>query len=86
MAHMSTHAITNTTNAQDTQPSDGNDLLTLAEVRQYCRIGKTTLWRWMNQHGLRVIQIEGFKRVKRRDLNTFLDRHQKDWPATGSVA
>ena len=68
------------------EPSDGNDLLTLAEVRQHCRIGKTTLWRWMNQHGLRVIQIEGFKRVKRRDLNAFLDRHQKDWPATGSVA
>jgi predicted DNA-binding transcriptional regulator AlpA len=51
------------------------DLLTLAEVRAICRIGRTTLWRWINEQGLRAITVVGIKRVRRRDLEAFLDCH-----------
>jgi predicted DNA-binding transcriptional regulator AlpA len=59
---------------QPTQPS-ADDLLTLSEVRDLCRIGRTTCYRWRNEHGLRVIRILGIARVRRRDLDAFLERH-----------
>ena len=51
-------AVTNTTNPRDghsepaVEPSTGDDLLTLAEVRQRCRIGKTTLYRKLKEYGI----------------------------------
>lgn len=65
------NAIPQPTNA----PADS--LLTLAEVRAYCHIGRTTLWRWMNEHNLRTVSVLGIKRVRRRDLDAFLERHEK---------
>ncbi len=59
--------------AQDATPP--GDLLTLAEARAYCRIGRTTLWRWINEQGLRTVSVLGIKRVRRRDLELFLDHH-----------
>ena len=51
------------------------DLLTLSEVRALCRIGRTTLWRWINEQALRTVSVLGIKRVRRRDLEAFLERH-----------
>jgi predicted DNA-binding transcriptional regulator AlpA len=58
--------------------SGATDLLTLAEVRTYCRIGRTTLWRWINEQGLRTVSVLGIKRVRRRDLDEFLGRHSHE--------
>ena len=60
--------------SQPTQGS-GADLLTLTEVRILCRIGRTTCWRWINEQGLRTVSVLGIKRVRRRDLETFLEGH-----------
>jgi predicted DNA-binding transcriptional regulator AlpA len=52
-----------------------DDLLTLTEVRILCRIGRTTCWRWINEQGLRTVSVLGIRRVRRRDLETFLEGH-----------
>lgn len=65
------------------RPTGTNDLLTLGEVRAHCRIGRTTLWRWMNEHNLRTDSVLRIKRVRRRDLEAFLERHAKTGLAAG---
>ena len=52
-----------------------DDLLTLTEVRILCRISRTTCWRWIHEQGLRTVSVLGIKRVGRRDLEAFLERH-----------
>jgi hypothetical protein len=61
----------------DTRSKLSEGLLTLGEVCVHCHIGRTTLWRWRNEHGLRVIHVLGIARVRRRDLDEFLERHEK---------
>ena len=48
---------------------------TLLEVMALQRISRTTLWRWRNEHGLRVVCIKGIKRIRKTDLAGFLDDH-----------
>lgn len=61
---------------QPAQPT-AEDLLTLANVRAHCQIGRTTLWRWCNEQGLRTVSVLGITRIRRRDLEAFLERHEK---------
>jgi hypothetical protein len=61
--------------SKDPKTNAGADLLTLSDVRAGCRISRTTLWRWCNEQGLRTVSVLGIKRVLRRDLEAFLERH-----------
>jgi hypothetical protein len=72
--------------ATDTLLTDGavspphDQLLTFAEVCKLCKVGRTTLWHWQNDYGLRVICIGGVKRVRLSDLQSFLQRHESGRP------
>ena len=56
-------------------PGISGDLLTLTEVRILCRISRTTCWCWINEQGLRTVSVLGIKRIRRRDLDAFLEGH-----------
>jgi hypothetical protein len=49
---------------------------TLTEIQKDYQVSRATVWRWRNDHGLKVIQIGGIVRVKDSDLQDFLMRHQ----------
>ena len=54
-----------------------DEIWTLAETCAFCRVSRTTLYRWRNEQGLKVIHVLGIARVRRRDLEAFLERHEK---------
>jgi excisionase family DNA binding protein len=49
--------------------------LTIQEVGERLNLCRTTIWRLMNQHGLRFVRIGGTRRIRERDLETWLERH-----------
>jgi len=51
-------------------------LLSLAEVRQTVGVSRATIWRWINERGLRVVRVGGVIRVRESDLRAFLERHE----------
>jgi hypothetical protein len=53
-----------------------DELLTLQQVREFCKISRTTLWSWENNHGLRTVVVMGTKRIRRSHLEDFLHRHE----------
>ena len=48
------------------------EFYTLAEVIKILKVSRTTLWRWRNERGLRMVRIHGVIRVRKSDLNSFL--------------
>jgi excisionase family DNA binding protein len=54
-------------------PSD--KFLTIQEVGERLNVCRTTIWRLMNQHGLRFVRIGGTRRIREQDLETWLERH-----------
>ena len=54
-------------------PSD--KFLTIQEVGQRLNLCRTTIWRLMNQHGLRFVRIGGTRRIRERDLEAWIERH-----------
>jgi len=53
-----------------------DELLTPKDVMKTCRISRTTLWRWENEHGLKVVNVGFTKRIRSSDLAAFLQRHE----------
>lgn len=49
------------------------EFYTLAEVLKILKVSRTTLWRWRNERGLRMVRIHGVIRVRKSDLNIFLN-------------
>ena len=43
-------------------------------------VSRSTLWRWIREHGLKVIRVGGVARIRESDLERFLSRH------TGNIA
>ena len=57
----------------DDQMAGGSEeFYTLAEVIKILKVSRTTLWRWRNERGLRMVRIHGVIRVRKSDLNSFL--------------
>jgi excisionase family DNA binding protein len=49
--------------------------LTILEVCARLNLSRTTIWRIMNQHGLRFVRIGGSRRIRECDLETWLEQH-----------
>jgi excisionase family DNA binding protein len=49
------------------------EFYTLGEVIKILKVSRTTLWRWRNERGLRMVRIHGVVRVRKSDLRSFLD-------------
>jgi excisionase family DNA binding protein len=52
-----------------------DEWLTLSEVAQTLKVGRTTIWR-CRREGLKAMRRGGLVRVRRSDLNAYLERHQ----------
>lgn len=50
-------------------------LLTIQDVCDRLNVSRTTVWRLMHEHGLRVIRVGGIRRVREHDLVVWLERH-----------
>lgn len=55
--------------------SRSQKFLTILEVCERLNLSRTTVWRIMNQHGLRFVRIGGARRIRERDLETWLEQH-----------
>ena len=49
--------------------------LTIREVGERLNLCRTTIWRLMNQHGLRFVRIGGTRRIREQDLEAWIERH-----------
>jgi predicted DNA-binding transcriptional regulator AlpA len=56
-------------------PGATERLLTLADCRQAAQVTRWTIWRWINEEGLRVVKIGKVTRVRESDWQAFLCRH-----------
>ena len=50
-------------------------LLTIQDVCNRLNLSRTTIWRLMNQHGLKFIRIGGARRIRECDLESWLEKH-----------
>ena len=50
-------------------------MLTIQDVCNRLNVSRTTVWRLMHEHGLRVIHIGGIRRIREHDLVIWLERH-----------
>ena len=55
------------------EPTD--KFLTIRVVGERLNLSRTTIWRLMNQHGLRFVRIGGTRRIRESDLEGWLERH-----------
>jgi excisionase family DNA binding protein len=58
--------------------------LKLTEVQQMLGVSRSTVWRWHAERGLKVVTVGGVTRIRERDLETFLERHETN-PVRGGV-
>ncbi len=56
-----------------TEPVDSEAFYTLGEVIKILKVSRTTLWRWRNERGLRMVRIHGVIRIRKSDLRRFLN-------------
>jgi len=56
-----------------TDPVDSEAFYTLGEVIKILKVSRTTLWRWRNERGLRMVRIHGVIRIRKLDLGHFLN-------------
>ena len=52
---------------------DSEAFYTLGEVIKILKVSRTTLWRWRNERGLRMVRIHGVIRILKSDLGRFLN-------------
>jgi predicted site-specific integrase-resolvase len=53
--------------------ADSETFYTLGEVTKILKVSRTTLWRWRNERGLRMVRIHGVIRIRKSDPGSFLD-------------
>ena len=59
------------------EPTPTDRFLKLQEVQRMFGISRTTLWRWTNEQGLKVVRVGGVCRIRESDLQAFLARHER---------
>ncbi len=50
-------------------------MLTIPEIAELCQVSVRTVYRWVAEQGLPVIQIGGVTRVRPTDLEHFFQTH-----------
>ena len=45
----------------------------LGDVIKILKVSRTTLWRWRNERGLRIVRIHGVIRIRKSDFGRFLN-------------
>lgn len=50
--------------------------LKLAEVQAMLGVSRCTVWRWTAEQGLKVVRVGAVTRIRERDLQAFLRRHE----------
>lgn len=50
-------------------------LLSLVQVQERCGVSRSTVWRMINEHGLKVVRWAGMIRVKESDLAAWVEKH-----------
>ncbi len=62
-----------------------NELLTVSDVADLCKVSPRTVFRWLSEGWLPAIRIGNVTRVRRKDLDAFFQDHltvkTKDRPA-----
>jgi len=58
---------------QTNRPED--KWLTVTQVAEYANVSRMTAWRWRNEQGLKFTKVGGVVRVRRSELDGFLNRH-----------
>lgn len=51
--------------------------LTLGEAAEYANVHKMTIWRWRNEEGMNSAKIGGVVRIRRSELQGFLEKHMQ---------
>ena len=54
----------------------GDRFLKLKDVQELLGVSRTTLWRWIAEHGLKVVRVGSVTRIRESDLQAFLGRHE----------
>jgi excisionase family DNA binding protein len=65
-----------TNNLQFDSGSGGEVFHTLTAICEMLRISRTSLWR-MCKNGLRTVRIGGLVRIRKSDLDRYLDDHSE---------
>ena len=55
--------------------TDSPKFLTIQQVCDRLNLSRTTVWRIMNQHGLRFVRIGGARRIREQDLESWLEQN-----------
>jgi excisionase family DNA binding protein len=70
-----TQQITSTDDCEMEIPPSAERFLTIKDVCKQLGVSRTTVWRLMHEHGLRVIHVGGLRRIREHDLVIWLERH-----------
>ena len=54
----------------------GEQYLKLREVQDLIGVSRSTVWRWQAEQGLKVVRVGNVVRIRERDLQVFLSRHE----------
>jgi excisionase family DNA binding protein len=52
--------------------------LTPGEAAEYANVCTMTIWRWRNEEGMNSVKIGGVVRIRRSELQKFMERHIED--------
>jgi excisionase family DNA binding protein len=63
--------------ATQTQPTQSDELLTIAEVADYLKLSKRTAWRWCKSGHLPAVKVGHQWRVAQSDLVNFVRRRDR---------
>ena len=50
--------------------------LNLKDVQAMLGVSRSTVWRWIAEHGLKVVRVGGTVRIRESDLEAFIHRHE----------
>ena len=53
-----------------------DNYLKLREVQDLFGVSRSTVWRWQTEQGLKVVRVGNVVRIRERDLQVFLSRHE----------